>query len=39
MLKQICFANEEMKAEKHRMISLECGKNMIFSEYPRFFVF
>ena len=39
MLKHICFANEKMKAEKHRMISLKCGKTQCYSEYARFFVF
>ena len=39
MLKHICFANEKMKAEKHRMISLKCGKTRCYSEYARLFVF
>ena len=39
MLKHICFANEKTKAEKHRMISLKCGKTRFFSEYPSFFGF
>ena len=39
MLKHICFANEKMKPENHRMISLKCGKTRFSSEYPRCFVF
>ena len=39
MLKHICSANDKMKAEEHRMISLKCGKTRFFAEYARFFVF
>ena len=37
MLKHICFANEKMKADKHRMISIKSGKAHFFPEYPLFF--
>ena len=33
----MCFANEKMKAEKHRMISLRCGKTRLVPEYLRNF--
>ena len=39
MLKHICFANEKMKAEKHRMISFKCGKMRFFSESLGFLLF
>ena len=38
MLKHICLATEKLKADKHRMISLKCGKTFFFCEYTLFFV-
>ena len=33
MLKHICLATEKMKADKHRMISLKCGKTRFFLSF------